>query len=359
MVILIIILVIVMIAFGFSQGKEAKQKQIETNIIIDVAKSKYFTAKDKLDAQRIRTNEAIEKNGKIALEVLGNEIPHFTSAIKSLSKVSEDHIKHRISALPLEGLMSQSISLRKLDDVSQKAKSSIEMGLVGAGAGAVACLSLYGGAVAFGTASSGNAIALLSGAYQSKAALAWLGGGVLNAGGLGILGGQLVLGGVFVGTAIAAGGAFMNVEATKNLTEAKNLSIKVDKEVYNMKMLENFLLELSTISNFHTKVIREYADTYQSYEEEFKETIYKNIEIQRKSLINRIRYLFNKDIKADYRKVSEGDKLILDNAYTIITILNSLINIKILTDSGEINQESINSIVEAEKALPTWKQKEQ
>ena len=48
-------------------------------------------------------------------------------------------------------------------------------------------------ATTFGTASTGTAISSLSGAVATKAALAWLGGGALSAGGAGIAGGQALL----------------------------------------------------------------------------------------------------------------------------------------------------------------------
>ena len=48
-------------------------------------------------------------------------------------------------------------------------------------------------ATTFGTASTGTAISSLSGAVATKAALAWLGGGALSAGGAGVAGGQALL----------------------------------------------------------------------------------------------------------------------------------------------------------------------
>ena len=48
-------------------------------------------------------------------------------------------------------------------------------------------------ATTFGTASTGTAISALHGAVATKAALAWLGGGALSAGGAGIAGGQALL----------------------------------------------------------------------------------------------------------------------------------------------------------------------
>lgn len=63
----------------------------------------------------------------------------------------------------------------------------------GAGVGALTALGAYGAVAAWGVASTGTAIDTLSGAAGSSATPAWLGGGALAAGGLGIAGGTAVL----------------------------------------------------------------------------------------------------------------------------------------------------------------------
>lgn len=71
---------------------------------------------------------------------------------------------------------------------------------IGIGSGTIAGGSLALGSWAlvgaFGSASTGTAIAGLSGAAASNATLAWLGGGTLAAGGAGVSGGIMMLGGI-------------------------------------------------------------------------------------------------------------------------------------------------------------------
>lgn len=55
----------------------------------------------------------------------------------------------------------------------------------------------------YGTASTGTAIATLSGAAATKATLASIGGGTLATGGLGVTGGALILGGIGVVVVLA------------------------------------------------------------------------------------------------------------------------------------------------------------
>ena len=73
-------------------------------------------------------------------------------------------------------------------------------------AGGAAAPALTSSIVAtVGTASTGTAISSLSGAVATNATLAWLSGGTLAAGGLGIAGGAIVLGAIGIAGAVCAG----------------------------------------------------------------------------------------------------------------------------------------------------------
>lgn len=73
------------------------------------------------------------------------------------------------------------------------------------GAGAAAASAVYGAVGLLGAASTGTAIASLSGAAASSATMAWLGGGALAAGGGGMALGTVVLGGLVAGPALLVG----------------------------------------------------------------------------------------------------------------------------------------------------------
>lgn len=79
---------------------------------------------------------------------------------------------------------------------------------------------IYSAATTFAIASTGTAIATLSGAAASNATLAFLGGGSLAAGGLGMAGGTAVLGGLVAGPALLVMGIITSAKAGKNLQEA-------------------------------------------------------------------------------------------------------------------------------------------
>ena len=107
----------------------------------------------------------------------------------------------------------------------------------GAGVGALTAIGAYGLVGAFGTASTGAAIGGLNGAAASSAILAWLGGGSLAAGGLGMMAGTVVLGGIVAAPAIVAFGLFKKHEADKlekevvrKIQKLKSEEAKIDLE---------------------------------------------------------------------------------------------------------------------------------
>lgn len=86
-------------------------------------------------------------------------------------------------------------------------KEAIRGAMIGAGssiAGGAAVLTTMALVSAFGTASTGTAIATLSGAAATNATLAALGGGAISAGGGGMAVGAMVLSGIGVAAAIVA-----------------------------------------------------------------------------------------------------------------------------------------------------------
>ena len=90
-------------------------------------------------------------------------------------------------------------------------------------------LGAYGTVGLLGTASTGTAIGTLSGAAATNATLAWLGGGSLATGGLGIAGGTAVLGGIVAAPALLVGAYFLNNKADEAMSKAKTHYAKAEK----------------------------------------------------------------------------------------------------------------------------------
>lgn len=93
-------------------------------------------------------------------------------------------------------IQTEQKKFRDTEEYAAEAMSSAVKSGLSAAAGVVASVAPSAAmwvATTFGTASTGTAISALSGAAATKAALAWLGGGALSAGGSGVAAGQAFL----------------------------------------------------------------------------------------------------------------------------------------------------------------------
>ena len=136
--------------------------------------------------------------------------------------------------------------------------------LVGAGAVAGAGVVAFGPTAAisiattFGTASTGTAIAALNGAAASNAALAWLGGGALAAGGGGMSAGTALLGlagpvGWTIGGVAFVGSASFSFIKNKKIAEDVNSEKeKVEELIRKFNGYNNEIVEIKNLTITHT-----------------------------------------------------------------------------------------------------------
>lgn len=116
-------------------------------------------------------------------------------------------------------------------------------------------------ATTFGTASTGVAISSLSGAAATNAALAWLGGGTLAAGGGGIAAGSafLALAGP-LGLAIGGGGLLLSTRSIikKNKEISQKAFIECNKINRQITKLKEVSEEINSVRqhsfDFHSKI---------------------------------------------------------------------------------------------------------
>lgn len=99
---------------------------------------------------------------------------------------------------------------------------------------------------AYGTASTGTAIASLTGAAGESATMAALGGGSLAAGGGGMALGGLALNFVTVGPALLVGGLVLNGQGEKALTRAREYEGEVQVAISNQQTFRSLLTVIDT-----------------------------------------------------------------------------------------------------------------
>lgn len=98
----------------------------------------------------------------------------------------------------------------------------------GAAVGSAAAYGTFVAVASFGTASTGTAIAGLSGVAATNATLAVLGGGTLAAGGAGVAGGTILLAGIVAAPALIIGAGGLLWMAKRNRRQQQELAAKLD-----------------------------------------------------------------------------------------------------------------------------------
>ncbi|WP_227938286.1 hypothetical protein [Alkalihalobacillus deserti] len=148
-------------------------------------------------------------------------------------------------------------------EYDEKKANQLSGGIAGAGVAMGAGVAAFGPTAAlavattFGTASTGTAISALSGAAATKAALAWLGGGALAAGGGGMVAGKALLalagpvGWAIGGSALVGGALFANKKNKDLAVQAQNESIEVQKQIAILDAANIEIRELINLNTLH------------------------------------------------------------------------------------------------------------
>lgn len=235
--------------YGVKKGFDAKEDLDRAKSIGYDAKKRHEKAIASLEKERKKTNRHFVDLGKLKTQIFSHQIKLLVDEInkrkKSRSKL--ENYKESIEKLDLPHL--EKMVLNSLE---------IETGLLsGATSGALAGLGAYGSVGLLASASTGTAIASLSGAAATNATLAWLGGGALSAGGLGMAGGTAILGGFVAGPAIAITGFMMASKAEEALTKARAYEADVDEKIAEIKGMKLILKGLQANTKEMTRTLQQ------------------------------------------------------------------------------------------------------
>ena len=189
-------------------------------------------AADVYNGLYVQVNEAGErlfKEREASVTVI-ESIEGFINTISKYPKAFDKEI-HEITVCKNNFTDAKAFGIKNSDAIkisSVSAGAGIATGAAITSLGPTAAMWI---ATTFGTASTGTAISALSGAAATNAALAWLGGGAISAGGAGIAGGSALLamagpiGIAVAGVSIVGSAALLN-RNIKKIDQAKKDQIK-------------------------------------------------------------------------------------------------------------------------------------
>ncbi len=234
---------------------------------IDKIKERVEAEANKVKKEGEAVQKQIEKHlselDNLYIKVYKEDFARFAAILNELKK--EVHIKEEYARLiaPSIKLFEDFKDYKDVIDFFELAKTTKD----GVIAGGLCAGGLVGAATAFGTASTGTAIGTLSGAAYTNALLAYLGGGSLATGGLGVAGGSLLLGGSFIAPVLAVFSIGANMMMEKQLTEVK----KWERE--SIKQIEEAKKEIEKAKAF-IKQISLYREYFLELRDKFSITLY-------------------------------------------------------------------------------------
>lgn len=324
---------------GFGAAASASEKNERATSVQNNADQRLEDAKKNLDTAREKTETVAKRLGLRKLEVM-SDMERFVSALKQIKNFST------FQPTASGGIQISISEIQKMEQDAFSAKEVLGVGGKAVTTGVLTGIALTGGVSSFAAASTGTAIAGLSGAAATNATLAWLGGGSLATGGLGITGGMAVLGGVIAGPALLVFGAFADSKAEKNLTRATQYSAQIDILIEQAEAAQGMLLQ-----------IRKRA-------EEIEKTL--NIIYARMlPLLLRVENIIEEKKSGKmsfFKKLIRRDPLSIknwtdDERYAFVAMIafgkaiDTLLRIEIVDEEGYVTEESLDSLTEAKSLL--------
>ena len=302
---------------GLGKGIKAGMDTVKAGTINKEANAQIKAATDKMNKQRNACGKALRVLGEEKLFVLNNSISSFLQSFQQIKNVDFTESE---GLEELRKLHVDEKDFKELKDMANFALNIAGGVLAGGAGGALVAFGAYGAAHALAAASTGTAIASLSGAAATNATLAFFGGGSLAAGGLGMAGGAAVLGGLVAGPALLVIGFIADSAAGKKLEQA----------LTNQAEAARIVEELRT-GSLQCEAIR--RRTYLFY------NLLARMDARFLPLIYRMEDIL-KNEGDDYRFYKDESKKVIASCASTAMTIKAILDTPLLTDDGLLTVES-------------------
>lgn len=290
------------------------------------------SATERVLISRKNSSKAIEDLGRKKVWILDNSVESFIHLFEQLHNVELGE------SLGLDELKKFRIDDKAFGELKQMSTmaTSIAGGLAGSAvAGALTAIGAYGGAMTLGTcATTGTAIASLSGAAATNATLAFLGGGALSIGGLGMAGGTMVLGGLVAGPALAVMGFVVGAKASANKDAAYSNLAKANKYVEEVKTVQVLCKAIRMRANMFERLLIKLDALFEPLLESLDNVI--------------------QTCGTDFSKYSEDEKAVIAANLSLAKAIKAVLDTPILTENGSLTDESSAVIKPIQKVINSY-----
>lgn len=323
-------------ACGIGAGVHGGIKMKEANDTVKAAQRRNEQNVEKLENNNQKTMEVMDSLGKYEMEIISS-FQRFSLAFEKIKN------QPSFAEIKKDGIILSVYTPKEVKNAAVGA-SVLLGGIGGAALGTAGGFAAAGGTtaavMALGTASTGTAIASLSGAAATNATLAALGGGSIAAGGGGIALGTAVLGGATLGVGLLIGGIIFSITGSSISSKAEKAWDQMKENEKKINSICEYLEKLRTIATTFSKSLKKVEKIYLRYLQKL-ECI---IEEKQKNK-NFFMKLFSK--KVNYNNFSEEEKIITENVVMVVGLLYEMCKVQLVeksdmeNDLNTINEDDI------------------
>lgn len=314
---------------GVGTGIHGATKMKEANDTMKDANSRHKKNIERFDDTSAATNKVMDELGALELEIL-HSFDDFSNTIEKIQN------RPQFKEYSKDGVTLPKYNKEALKNVSIGAGvllGGLGGAAVGTAGGFAAAGATASAVMALGTASTGTAIASLSGAAAANATLAALGGGAIAAGGGGIALGTTILGAATLGVGLLVGGVIFNVTGSK-------LSDKADEAWAQMKKAEKTIDTACTYLNDLKSSATKYTASVKKVRDKYKE------------IFGYVSYAVNNLKKINWNDFLEEERIATQNAVLLVGLLYKMCQVSLVnkaSSDNEMNTVNHNAINESIK----------
>ncbi|MBQ4560003.1 MAG: hypothetical protein IJA54_06780 [Tyzzerella sp.] len=304
---------------GVGSGIHGAKKMKNANDTMKAAEGRHKRNVAKFERTSNNTNKKMDELGKLELEILSS----FDEFADTIEKIQN---RPQFKEYKADGIKLPEYDKEELKKVSIGAGvllGGLGGAAVGTAGGFAAAGATTSAVMALGTASTGTAIASLSGVAATNATLAALGGGAISAGGGGIALGTTMLSATTLGVGLLVGGVIFNVVGGSMSNKADEAWRQMEKAEGTIQTICTYLNKLRTTAN---KYIGSLKRVNEKYQENFQ-TISNVVNVQH---------------KVDWNDFTEEEKMNLQNTVLLVGLLYKMCQVKLVNKAK--NDNEINTV---------------
>lgn len=314
---------------GIGSGVRGGVKMKKANDTMKIAEKKQKHAISNLKRRDRETTTMMDRIGKKELAIL-HGFGEFTDLIEKIQgrPVFKTYQKEGIKLPEYQGE-----ELKKVSTGAGILMGGLGGAAIGTAGGFAAAGATTTAVMALGTASTGTAIASLSGVAATNATLAALGGGAVAAGGGGMALGTAVLGSATLGVGLLVGGVIFNVTGSKLSGKADEAYRQAKKTEKESNKIISYLDSLCASARIFENNLKKVNDEYE----------------KRIKILNEIVSI---DGKIEWSEFTESERLLTENLVMLVGLLYKMCKIKLVLKSDSensintVNKEEINQNTE-------------